>query len=129
MALRYPPRKGQIYNCDFKGFSEPEMVKKRPVVIVAPRLPHRNGLATIVPLSTTAPLHDVDYVYRLTINYHPEEDDELTCWAKADMVTTVSMKRLDAIKVGRRRYVTPQLSTEDLDGVMLAMRYGLGLID
>ena len=38
MALKYPPRPGTLWMCDFDtGFKPPEMVKKRPVVVISPR--------------------------------------------------------------------------------------------
>jgi len=53
MSLLYHPKQGAIVICDFKGFVPPEMVKRRPAVIVSPRMRKREGLCTIVPLSTT----------------------------------------------------------------------------
>jgi mRNA interferase MazF len=50
MSLPYHPKQGTIVICDFKGFVSPEMVKRRPAVIVSPRLRKREGLCTIVPL-------------------------------------------------------------------------------
>ncbi|WP_198669160.1 type II toxin-antitoxin system PemK/MazF family toxin [Elioraea thermophila] len=60
MPILYPVAAGTILLCDDDtGFRPPEMVKRRPVVVVSPRLPHRDGLATVVPLSTTAPREPV----------------------------------------------------------------------
>jgi len=41
--------------CDFTGFKPPEMVKKRPVVILSPRYRRRTGLCIVVPFSTVEP--------------------------------------------------------------------------
>lgn len=56
MALTFHPKPGMALMCDFNtGFVAPEMIKKRPVVVVSPRPRRSNQLCTIVPLSTTRP--------------------------------------------------------------------------
>jgi mRNA interferase MazF len=127
MAIRFYPRAGQILMCDFTGFHPPEMVKRRPVVVISPRLPYRSEIVAIVPLSTTAPHHDLPYCYRLSRNYGPGEEADHPCWAKCDMVMNLSKARMDAFKVGRRQYEVPELTPEDLFGVRLAVLHGLGL--
>lgn len=125
--LKIFPRAGQIYVCDFSGFKEPEMVKKRPVIIISPRLAFRSEIAAIVPISLTAPRQELPFCYRLSKNYHPDEPDDLPCWAKADLVMNIGLYRLSPFKVGRRRYAYPTLSPEDLAGVRHAVLCGLGL--
>jgi uncharacterized protein YifN (PemK superfamily) len=127
MSLLIHPRAGQVVVCDFAGFKEPEMVKARPVIVVSPRLPYRSEIAAIVPISLTPPRHDLPFCYRLSRNYHPEEPDDLPCWAKADMLLNVGLYRLSAFKVGRRKYDYPTLTAEDLEGVRHAILCGLGL--
>ena len=121
------PRAGQIYVCDFDGFREPEMVKKRPVVVVSPRLPYRSEIAAVVPISLTEPLHTLPFCFRLSKNYHPDEPDDLPCWVKADMLVNVGLWRLSPFKTGRRTYAYPTLTQEDLAGVRHAVLCGLGL--
>ncbi|MCW2309075.1 uncharacterized protein YifN (PemK superfamily) [Rhodobium gokarnense] len=113
--------------CDFNGFKEPEMVKTRPVIVVSPKLPYRSEIVAIVPISLTAPKHDYPYCYRLSKNYHPQEDDALPCWAKADLVLNLGLYRLSAFKTGRRKYTYPTLTPDDLAGVRRAVLCGLGL--
>ncbi|WP_370642458.1 type II toxin-antitoxin system PemK/MazF family toxin [Afifella sp. H1R] len=127
MAINFHPHAGTVLICDFRGYEEPEICKKRPVVVITPRLPYRSGLATVVPISLTAPKHDQPYVVRLSKNYHPEECDELPCWAKCDLVASVRMQRLDRFKTGRRKWETPRMSGEDLQAVRLGVVHGLGL--
>ncbi|MDY6930077.1 MAG: type II toxin-antitoxin system PemK/MazF family toxin [Pseudomonadota bacterium] len=55
MPLQIHPEQGTIVICDFKGFVPPEMVKRRPAVVISPRLRRRQRLCTIIPLSTTPP--------------------------------------------------------------------------
>jgi mRNA interferase MazF len=127
MSLLFFPRAGQIYICDFSGFKQPEMIKPRPVIIVSPRLPYRSEIAAIVPISLTAPKHNLPFCYRLSRNYHPESPDDLPCWAKADMLLNVGTYRLSAFQVGKRKYAYPTLTPEDLAGVRHAVLCGLGL--
>ena len=113
--------------CDFSGFQAPEMVKVRPIIVVSPKLPYRSQLVAIVPISLTPPVHDLPFVVRLSRNYHPGEADELPCWAKCDMIMNISVSRLDGFKVGRRKWVNPQATGEDLQSVRNGVLAGLGL--
>ena len=131
MRLRKPlpfhPHAGTVLVGDFSGFKAPELTKKRPVIVISPKLPYRSGLVAIVPISTTAPIHEVPYVFRLSRNYG-WGDADLTTWAKCDIVMNVGLERLEAFKIGRRKYQTPRLSAEDLQGVRKAVLSGLGFI-
>lgn len=117
---------GQVLVCNFTDLQPPEICKIRPVIVVSPRLPHRSELVAVVPVSTTVPKHNLPYVYKLSRNYHPQEEDSLDCWAKCDLVMNISLKRLNGFKVGRRKYEFPKLSKEDLDAVRAAVMCGLG---
>ena len=112
--------------CDFRGHEIPEIVKKRPVVVITPCLPHRDGLATVVPLSTTPPEFDVDYVVKLD-GYYGNDNLKPVQYAKCDLICAVSFKRLDRIKVGYRKYIAPTLSNEDLEKVLNGVRRALNL--
>lgn len=129
MPLNFYPRAGQILICDFKGFLEPEMVKVRPVVVISPKLPYRAEIVTVVPISTTAPRHEYPFVVRLSKNYHPKELDDFPCWAKCDMVMNIARHRLDGFKVGRRKYVNPQMDGHDLQAVRAGVMHALGFSD
>ena len=95
MPLPYHPEIGTIVICDFYGFIEPEMVKRRPVIIVSPRFRNRDRLCTIVPCSTVEPNQKMDYHYRLELEIPlPEPYNSSFQWIKGDMVTTVSLDRL-----------------------------------
>jgi mRNA interferase MazF len=103
------------------------MVKPRPVIVVSPKLPYRSDIVALVPISLTAPKHKLPFCFRLSKNYHPDEPDDLPCWAKADMSMNLGTYRLSAFKVGRRQYVYPTLNQEDLAGVRRAVLCGLSL--
>src|SRR5271168_5216254 len=85
MPIRYPVGPGAIVLCDYSlgGFREPEMVKRRPSVVVSPRLPHRDGLCSVVPLSGTAPIRDVGYVVRIELPAAlPAPFEQRVWWAR-----------------------------------------------
>jgi len=110
--------------CDFRtGFKPPEMVKTRPVVVVSGK---RTGVCTVVPLSTTEP-HPVEPWHHLLDKHSlPLPFQAKPTWAKCDMVTTVSLERLDRVLIGRdtagkRPYVAHKVNAVDL----LAIERGL----
>jgi len=134
MPIQYdlPPR--TVLLCDYSkgGFREPEMVKRRPVVIVSPRLRHRSGLVTVVPLSTTAPARIADHHCQITLLQPLPGFPALSCWAKADMVATVGFDRLDMFRTdrdqtGKRKYLMPQVSPDDFARIKDCIRAALGL--
>lgn len=67
--------------CDFRqGFRVPEMVKKRPAVVVSPQIQGRPNLCTVVPISTDAPKIKAPYHLELPNLQlpHPYEDGRPT---------------------------------------------------
>ncbi len=132
MPLAYHPRPGEILLCNYdSGFVAPEMVKRRPVVVVSPRLRRRAGLVAVVPLSTTVPqpveAHQCQIVLGRPL---PAPFDSPTMWAKCDMLATLSISRLDRFKVRRnagRTFVSGQLNAAQLKQVQAAILCGLGM--
>ena len=112
--------------CDFRGFIEPEINKRRPVIVVTPRLPHRDRLAMVVPTSTTPPKYPQPFQVRLSRNYHPNEDTAVAVWAKCDLITSVSFVRLDRFKISARQYLAPEVSAADLEAVRKGILAALG---
>lgn len=104
--------------CDFEGFIEPEMVKKRPVVVIA-RSRTNSKLVTVVPLSTTEPDEMAAHHYQLPRNPVPASKGK-KCWAKCDMVATLSIMRMDRLKDGWDR-VVPEVSNADLQAIRLCV--------
>ena len=109
------------------------MVKVRPAIVISPRLPHRDGLCTVVPLSGTAPRRDVPYVVRLEFDEPlPNPFTYTIVWAKCDMLATVSFERLDLFRTerdqyGKRRYLHPKLSDEHFSEIQTGVMMALGL--
>lgn len=135
MAIKYPVAPGTIVLCDYSmgGFKEPEMVKRRPAIVISPRLRHRDHLCTVVPLSSKPGVADVDYVVELFIARPlPPPFENQMVWAKCDMLATVSFARLDLFRTqrnpaGKRQYITPRLPDADLKRVQQGILFALGL--
>ena len=133
MALMYYPRQGEILLCNFDtGFVPPEMVKRRPVVVVSPRLRKRFELVAIVPLSTTDP--DPVQAHHCMLELErplPAPFNSPVMWAKSDMLVTVARSRLDRFRAGRRggprKYVSGQINPEQFRAVRASILCGLGL--
>ncbi|MDO8402005.1 type II toxin-antitoxin system PemK/MazF family toxin [Pseudomonas mandelii] len=127
MPLLYQPKEGSVLICDFRGYEIPEMIKVRPVVVIRK---HKTNslLVTVVPLSTTAPDRILDH--HLELQSHLQGASPV-CWAKCDMVATVSLSRLDRIKSrdrhGKRVYVISHLETDEFYAIKVAVRSALGL--
>lgn len=134
MPIQYAVPPGTILLCDYDtGFRAPEMVKRRPVVVVSPRLPHREQLCTVVPLSTTAPGREVLYVCRIDLVAPlPDPFSATTVWAKADMLATVGFARLDMFRTargatGKREYLRPMLPAGALQRVRNSILHAIGM--
>ncbi|HCN89058.1 MAG TPA: type II toxin-antitoxin system PemK/MazF family toxin [Oxalobacteraceae bacterium] len=133
MAIQFHPEQGTILACDFRGFESPEMIKRRPVVVIAPRLRNRTGLCTVIPLSTTEPKKIEAYHYRLhTSPLLPAPYDSPSHWVKGDMIYTVSFARLFLLSNGKddrgtRIYDQRVIDQSDLLKIQAAVLHGIGL--
>ena len=133
MAIQFHPEQGTILICDFHGLVAPEMIKRRPVVVVSPRLRRRSGLCTVVPLSTTPPTDVAPYHYKLHMETPlPKPYDSPHHWVKADMIYAVGFSRLYLPFAGkdvasRRTHDVRVIDKADLLKIQEAMLHGLGL--
>lgn len=134
MSIDHHPGLGCIVTCDFdQGFKAPEMVKRRPVVVISPQTSWRPGLCTVVGLSTTAP--QPQRPYHCVIELDPPLPPPWTAemWVKGDMVAAVGFHRLGLIRLGRdeagkrRIYRMNVLSTEQLKKVRACVLHSIGL--
>lgn len=134
MPIQFHPKPGTILLCDFStGFMPPEMVKRRPVLVVSPTITGRPFLCTVVCLSTTTPTPQLPFhmKIRLPEPLPPNLSNE-NVWVKGDMIYAVSFKRLDFATTGkdrtgkRIRYNKP-ISDEVLNDVRKRVSYGIGL--
>ncbi len=121
MPIQLPPHAGQILRCNFSGFVVPEMVKVRPVIVVSPKPRTAYGLCSVVPFSTTEPnkreSHHIEV--RLPTELVANAYLQPICWAKCDMINTVSYKRLDLYRIGREADGRRKYSYFRVDNAML----------
>lgn len=133
MPLSYYPNPGEILLCDYRvNVVPPEMDKRRPIVIVTPRLRRRGELCGVVPLSTTKPQALENFHCMIELERPlPEPFDSPVMWAKCDMFSVVSRARIDRFKAGRaggkRLFLAGKMSAEQLKAVKAATLCGLGL--
>ena len=133
MPLTFHPKPGMVLMCDFNtGFVSPEMIKKRPVVVVSPRPRRSNQLCTIVPLSTTRPAPVEPHHHQMDPRSLPGKFAGNATWAKCDMLATVSLDRLDRVFVGKERngkrlYVAQSIISEDFLEIQRGILAAIGL--
>lgn len=124
-----------ILMCDFsKGFKEPELVKERPVIVIATGGRTGSKLVTVVGLSTTEPNPIRDYHCKIDNKKLPPTGLFLnkTNWIKGDMIYTVGFHRLSLIGIGRgtdgkRRYYMNKLGRDSMREVYSCVLHGLNL--
>ena len=135
MPFYFYPRPGKLLICNFDtGFKPPEMVKKRPVVVISPRFRRKHPLCTVVPLSTTVPDPLEPYHHRMNPQSLPGYLAKSETWAKCDMLATVSLERFDRVLIGRnadgrRIYVAESVTADDLDAIRRCVAIALGLTE
>lgn len=135
MPLTFHPHPGMVLICDFNtGFKAPEMIKRRPVVVISPRPRRSNQLCTIVPLSTTAPNPVEPFHHRMDPKSLPGKLARKETWAKCDMLATVSLTRLDRVMVGKepsgkRIFVADPVTSDDLKAIRRGVMTALGLVN
>jgi uncharacterized protein YifN (PemK superfamily) len=103
MAIEEHPVPGTILFCDFgSSFKPPEMVKRRCVVVISPKIRARPKLCTVVCLSTTPPNPIMDYHCQIDIRPRlPGNLESDAVWVKGDMIYSVGFYRLDLIRLGK----------------------------
>jgi uncharacterized protein YifN (PemK superfamily) len=109
--------------CNFTGFNTPEMVKVRPVIILTKHR-HNAQLVTIIPLSTTPPMQVADHHHELSANPLPGKQN-VRCWAKCDMIYTLSIARMDRFKLKSRNFIALEISDEDFVAIKIAVMAAL----
>ncbi|MBL4837719.1 MAG: type II toxin-antitoxin system PemK/MazF family toxin [Kordiimonadaceae bacterium] len=134
MAIDFHPAIGTIVMCNYdEGFKVPEMRKTRPAIVISPPIRVRANLATVVPISTSPPMPEMPYHYRLTIDPPlSKKFDATEAWVKCDMVCAVSFERLSLIRngkdiTGKRIYRIEPISDNDLRSIRACVLKGLGL--
>jgi mRNA interferase MazF len=134
MGIRFLPSIRTVVICDYSrgGFQPPEMVKRRPAIVVSPRLPYRDNLCSVVPVSGDPPDHETGYVVQLKFDPPlPPPFSYKFGWVKCDMIATVGLDRLDFFHTarveGKRKYLHPKISEADLDRLRQGILCALGM--
>jgi mRNA interferase MazF len=134
MSIREHPPIGTVMLCDFNaGFKIPEMVKRRPCVVISPKIALRPGLCTVVALSTDAPYPIMPYHCQIDLRPElPEPWKSDGVWVKGDMVNAVGFHRLDLIRLGKdfggkRQYLLTPLSVENIKKIRHCVLTAIGL--
>ena len=130
MPIQFQPKPGSIVICDFSGYIVPEIVKRRPVVVIAKNRTN-SQLVTVVPLSTTEPKPKTACHHELSGNPIPG-NAAITMWAKCDIVATVSLARIELYRTkprGAPKRIFHQISVtpEDFAAIKVAVLHALHL--
>ena len=115
-----------------EGFRAPEMVKRRPAIVISPKIPGRNLLCSIVPLSTAAPNPILPHHLQITLDPPlPYPYSSPSMWVKGDIVLTVAFHRLRLLfqgkEDGQRMYDVRVLDEDTMTQVRACVRAGLGV--
>jgi uncharacterized protein YifN (PemK superfamily) len=133
MTVSIHPSPGTIVRVDLNdGFRPPEMVKRRPAIVLSPPIAGRAFMCTIVPLSTSKPNpilpHHMEVPFDPVL---PHPYSAPTMWLKGDIVLTVAFHRLRLLfsgwNQGQRVYDVRVLDDGTLEKVRSCVRHGLGL--
>jgi uncharacterized protein YifN (PemK superfamily) len=114
--------------CDYRtGFRPPEMVKRRPIVVIAPKPRRaRRGPYLVVPLSTTTPRVVEAFHVRIPAGRYWFLSPSLDVWAKCDLIAAVAPFRLDPLhQVGRSS--APTIGRDDFRSIQRGVLHALGL--
>lgn len=95
--LNFQPKSGSVVYCDYRGFVAPEMVKKRPVVVIS-KHKHNSKLLTVVPISTTEPTTILEYHIEMDPQFCLINLSGKRSWVKCDMINVVSLDRLNLVR-------------------------------
>jgi mRNA interferase MazF len=134
MPLLYHPKIGDVLICEFPScLREPEMIKKRPAIVVTREHKGRGRLCTIVPLSTTEPDCVRAYHVRIAEAGLPASLRSRHHWAKCDMLYTFCLDRMDRVRCGRDRrtgqriYESGRISVDEIAQIRAAILYALSI--
>ena len=111
--------------CDFRGYEEPEMTKRRPVVVVSPHI--ARPVVLVVPLSQAQPREIRPIHIRLTKSYAFLSRGHV--WAKCDLVAHAGRARLDRLYHDRRLVAgrASRLDRSDLHAIRRGVLHALGV--
>lgn len=106
------------------------MIKRRPVVVISRHEAHRGKLCSVVALSTTPPNPAESWHYNMPHLRVSGWSAENGVWAKCNMISTVSLERLNKPYVrlrSGRKYINHQLDNSDMTAILRCVKSYLGL--
>lgn len=115
--LMFQPKKGDVVWCNFSGFVIPEMVKRRPVIIIK-KHKHNSKLVYVLPISNLSPENIKGHHHRLDNEFCIKFFNDKDHWVKIDMIYTVSIDRLDRIKTLDGERIIPSIDTKTLEEII-----------
>jgi len=124
--IPFQPAEGSVLYCDYDGFKVPEMIKKRPVIVIRRHRQNRK-LVTVVPISLTMPDILLSYHIPMKEDFCKEHLKGKQSWVKCDMVNVISIDRLREIKNHQGQRYIPQTDHIFLEKVKTAIRVSQGL--
>ena len=126
MSLPYLPHQGEILICDFDDSAiGAEMIKRRPVVVVSRHEAHRSKLCTVIALSTTPPNPVESWHHSMPHLRVSGWSAENGVWAKCNMISTISLERLNKPYIRHRsgrKYIAHSLDEADLAAVLKCIK-------
>jgi uncharacterized protein YifN (PemK superfamily) len=93
----FQPKPGSVIYCDYRGFVAPEMVKKRPAIVVS-KHKQNSKLLGIVPISTTEPKPILEYHVEMDPKFCSAHLSDKKSWVKCDMINVISTDRLNLVR-------------------------------
>ena len=115
--MRYQPNKNSIAWCDFKGLEIPEIIKKRPVVIIK-KHKQNSRLVYVLPISNTVPEPMRPYHFKINEGFCKEYFNAEPHYVKIDMIYTVSIARLDSVKLESGERVIPVIDSDEFNAIV-----------
>ena len=129
MTLQVYPKPGNVVMCDYQtGFREPEMVKKRHVIVVSPKLLNELGTCLVVPVSHIRPRPVLAIHHLFTSNLYGFFTPDRPQWAKCNMLSHVGYDRLDRVLLDGT-WCVPSISDDDLLSIKCCVLSATGMAD
>jgi uncharacterized protein YifN (PemK superfamily) len=128
-GLQHPPAPGTLVYCDFgPGMARPEIYKERPAIVISTQ---RNWqqLCIVVPISTKEPRRRQRYHVELPCEALDPRLPQVRRWAKCDLVSHVSLKRLRGWYIGGGLRIFDIVPDELLAEVREGLLYAIGLAE
>jgi|SRR6185312_1322872 len=123
--VTFQPAEGAVLYCDYFGFKIPEMIKKRPVIIIRRHRQNRK-LVTVVPISLTKPDPIQGYHIPMEKSFCIEHLQGKQSWVKCDMINVISIDRLFKIKHKSGGRYVPKVDELYLEIVKAGIRISQG---